>query len=253
MRYHPPMSRSIAAAGIAAGSLVVLLLGIVPNWWFVGGMKTEFGSEDDDHLELSFGLTAVEACSGKQCGEMDYDGMPAPNGDDDGAAEAAKFRRFVWAGAATFWGGIAVVFAIGGALLLWLIRLRLPASPATIGGALAVGVAIAAGLAFVLKPELPQLMFLRGELELRMSLGLPLTLLGCAGCAIGGFLLARDEQAYPPIGALRVAPQAQVLPGVPAPPPHAATMAPACPRCNAPTLYVAEHQRHFCSSCRAYL
>ena len=41
--------------------------------------------------------------------------------------------------------------------------------------------------------------------------------------------------------------------GPPSPPPSSATIAPACPRCTAPTLFVSRHGRWFCSSCRIYV
>ncbi len=245
------MSRPLAPAAIAAVGLVVLLLGIVPSWWFVASTDLELGDPDLGRLEFSFGLTSMDTCVAGRCEEVDYRAVPRPDGAADGlaASEARRFRHFVRAGAATFWGGVLVVLAIGGALLVWSIRQRLPLSPATIGGALAIGVAIASLVTFVVRPDLAQLMFIGGEVELETSAGMPLTLLGCAGCALGGFLLARDEKHYRTLGA----PSPAAPLALPIAPAAAGIMTPACPQCHAPTIYVAEHQRHFCSTCRAYL
>lgn len=259
----PP--RSPAPAVLTALGIVVLLLGVWPNWWFGGEQKIESSYLDEDMaISFDFGLREISACNNGQCGSMNYSSMPSEM-MDKGDDEAKRFKRFVWAGGATFWAGMVCVGCMVGSLLLWTMRQRLPFSLPTVGGALAVVTVIGGTIAFALKPSLPDQTELM-KIDFSMGLGYPLCLIGGVMCAIGAFLMHKEERAFAAFGsaaAYGVTPYygGPAAPGpMPgqvgygqsayAPPPQ---VLPACPRCSAPTVFVAEHQRYFCASCRAYL
>lgn len=248
----PAMSppRSPAPAVLSAVALVVLILGVWPNWWFSGKMKSDSEFMDEEmEMSMDLGLREVAVCSMGRCGSMGFSNMPI-DGDDEEKQEVKEFKRFVWAGGATFWAGMVCAGAMIASVLLWTMRQRMPFSVPTVAGALGAVTAIAGTIAFLMKPQFPSNDLM--QFEFGMSVGYPLCLLGSIGCAIGGFMLAKDEKTHAPFGAAQPYAHPPVYQAGPYPgqvgygQPPAPQISPACPRCAAPTMFVAEHQRYFC-------
>lgn len=258
----------------------MLVLGVWGNWWFKGepSWDEDRPSYLDDagfEIELDIGLREVSQCTKGICGSTDLEALGAMYGgfdeedlDDDDAYERdearSKLKKYTWAAGVTFWSGMVAAGSIALSILLWTMRQRLPFSLPAVGTALAGVTAIAGTAALMFKPEIRLMDLL--SFDIKMSVGYPLTVAGCVLTAVGGYLLHKESVFFPQLGTTPVyggyAPPPPYVGGPqpgygapPPPPPHVPMMAvsPACPRCSAPTVFVPEHQRYFCSSCRAYL
>jgi len=247
----------------------------------------DYGDSDDalGKVSFDFGLREISSCAMGACPTTDYESLSTQLGmldddDDDGGrgdGGRSQLERYVWSGRVTFYSGMIGGLALLGSILLWAMRQRLPFSLSAVGGALAVVTAIAGTIAFTTEPVVPGLGRLM-QLDIEMGLGFPVTLVGVAISVVGAFQLHKEERGFAPFGSgghaypqpyygqppYQAGPspyQAGPSPYQAGPSPYlpqpmagpASQISPACPRCTAPTIFVVEHQRYFCSSCRAYL
>jgi hypothetical protein len=242
------MQRSSTPGVFAVLGVLLLLAGIVPNWWFTGsprrpdlpegiGASPEFDEMMDSFtkLQVKVGLRDLEMCNDGciEIGLGDFvDRIEAESkqyGDDPLPAGTFDHleRYMLWANL-TFFGGLLAVGVLAVAIGAWIARARLPVPIGAIGAGLAVIVLITATVALIVEPDLPAAgSGMEGLLELRMGLGFPLTLFGCIGCAVGGYQMMR-EPGYVRGGGIT----------------------PPCPRCGGPTEKTGT--RNHCSSCHVY-
>jgi hypothetical protein len=217
------MPRSPLPAIATIVGVIVLLVGVVPNWWFSAeAARREIDADmrkyyDDDELrdmrrkrtEISYGLRELEVCERGRCQSLNYSfilDMQAEqrrdrrdrdrDWDDDREEEEFKnIKGFMWVGRFVFWGSVLVTIVTGLGLLLWLLRQRLKLSIGLVGAVLAGGVIVMALVTLGFRPEVPKME------KAGLSAGLPLTLLGAIGCIVGNVLLMKAERSYPLMGA----------------------------------------------------
>lgn len=220
-------------ASLSAAALLLLLLGTLSrSWW----------NADQGGKTIGLGLLSAERC------------MPAWNPDGDGPlecevlrytelprsdAEKNEWQTWIQVGRGGFGAGLVTSLALALTALLGFARRSLPGpvSPGRIAAALS-GAAFAVAIVFVvLLPDEAR------EADASLGYSMVVYVLGAIlGVAGGGLAHSGRGEARP-----EPPPMGLPVPGVRQPP------SPACPQCHAPTVYVAEHARHFCSRCRLYV
>jgi hypothetical protein len=194
-----------------------------------GALSKEWVSTSDTYSSARAGLRSFEICDGEEpCKSMSF--------EEIGTNVNTRDTVMVWAGKFSF--GLGLVGALASALcgILFL------SSKRNVGAVVVIGLGVAAlagALTFLIAIQ-------PGVGSLSRGLGSYAYLAGASLMIIGGAIaVSKKDVAARQAAVLGAAPalQGSVITGT----------VPACPHCLAPTDWVAEHQRFFCSRCRVYV
>lgn len=235
------MDRRAGGAWLCIGGAVLLVVSLFTNMWW----------EHSEHgLKVGVGTRAIEVCHDRSSDDDDDDDDQAEGPRCETASLTKMFasaedppKRWITFGGITYFGGLiaAALLVVAGGLALAKVTVGGPVSPARLAIAMS-GVTVIAGVAFVaLLPSEAK--------DLGMGAGFPLALAGAIGGTIGSVLLA----AAPSVTAYAMPTPAVALPTAHVVQASSTGPSPACTRCDAPTRWVAEHNRWFCEHCRIYL
>jgi len=210
--------------GVAAISLGVSAFS--HSWWSGGS-------------EEGFGLTSVRECkdSHSHCETLSYSALEKAGADVADLADLAT----VWFGRAAF--GLILATSVLCAAYAAFLALQ---NPKRVPYVMLAGIVSALSVAgFVLQVN----EFLK---LVPFGMGFYLYGFGVAVAIVADQLLDR----VPINASASRTSRGPSAPRPPPPPPHQVgpqPPVPACPRCSAPTVWVAQYQRHFCPNCRHYL
>ena len=212
-------NRRVGEVLLMTAAIVLVLVGGLRMDWFSGGA----GSGD---AQFHVGLRQLAMCSGSNCTTLDF---------DQTNFEAA----FRMSGNVTYFG--AIIASVLGVLTALLVLIGVPFEGPISPGRLAVAFFAAtavAGVVFLLSA--PSDMVPTGASG-------PEAIAGCVLGVIAAVMLMRPIVVPPTQLPRAFATAGAVSPARPT------SMSPACPACMAPTELNQQHQRWFCSSCRAYV